>query len=113
MGPLTEKLCTVLTELEELLAASGEVHWRQWIARDLQGIRSGDIGGVDHFLSACGGMGSLNDLVLHPSNGHRLALADVGAVNTELRALLSVAWELAREVRRAAVIDDDPGSVER
>lgn len=67
-------------------------------------LRASDLEGVRHFLSAFEGMGSINDLVLHPINGHRIAESDVTKVNENLRALLSEAWELAREVRSEAVV---------
>src|SRR5687767_13432424 len=69
--------------------------WASRLEMDLTWIRDGDLHGVTHFLSAQGGPGSLTDLVLHPMNGHDLAIADVPAVNQALSALTARAWDLA------------------
>jgi hypothetical protein len=36
--------------------------WADWVETDSERVRGGDFCGVEHFLSAFGGMGSLNDL---------------------------------------------------
>jgi uncharacterized protein DUF6966 len=38
-------------------------------------------------------MGSFNDLVIHPLNGHSVAAQEVGPVNEELDRLRSVMYE--------------------
>jgi hypothetical protein len=37
-------------------------------------------------------MGSLNDLVIHQLNGHRISDADVDDINRQLRDLLTKVW---------------------
>ena len=45
------------------------------------------LSGVDYLLRAFGGMGSLNDLLIHEANGHSIAAVDVGPVNDRLDEL--------------------------
>jgi len=102
MADLTVRLLSTLEQITSLLRKYGEEHWLQWIVRDVTLIREGDSHGVEHFLSAYGGMGSFNDLYLCPENGHRIERSDVEPVNKELRSLVSQAYDLARHLQRAA-----------
>lgn len=99
-GPKTRSLITALDELSTLLASHGENHWSSWLASDLSRIRAGDFAGITHLLSAYGGMGSFNDLVLHAANGHVIDEGDVARVNTMLSSLRNRAWSLATEIER-------------
>jgi len=78
-------LCKILADTKQLLGDVGETRWEAWIARDLILVESLDAYGLEHFLSAFGGMGSINDLVIHSINGHQIAPSDVNAVNEKLR----------------------------
>ncbi|HEV8398520.1 MAG TPA: hypothetical protein VGQ18_01655 [Gemmatimonadales bacterium] len=102
MADLTLQLLSTLEQITSLLRKHGEEHWLQWIVRDVTLIREGDFHGVEHLLSAYGGMGSFNDLYLCPENGHRIEGPDVEQVNKQLRALASQAYDLARHLERAA-----------
>jgi hypothetical protein len=93
------RLCEMLRRIQALLTEVGETHWRAWIARDLSLIEQLDAYGLDHFLSAFGGMGSINDLVIHPMNGHHVGRESVDAVNQELGQLLGDANALAKNLR--------------
>jgi hypothetical protein len=102
---LTSQLNKLAGELEALvsrLRASGESFWSQRIEDDLHFIKQGDAYGANRFLTYFGGMGSLNDLVLCPENGHKVAAADVSRLNDEVRHLLSRAYELAQNFRGSA-----------
>lgn len=103
MGPKTARLIELLEAASALLRACGEAHWSAWLEKDLARLRRGDFSGVEHFLSAFGGMGSLSDLVLHPENGDRLSYAEVKDVNARLHQLLTEAWALAQDLRREAI----------
>ena len=105
MGPSTSELCTDLEQLVTLLQGCGEQHWSSWLARDRTAIQGSDFSGVEHFLSAFGGMGSINDLVLHPSNGHRVRPSETDEINARLRRLLARSYELASRIRRTAVFE--------
>ncbi len=67
-----QELCQSIESLVLLLGSAGETHWNNWLQTDLRRLRSGDTYALQHLLQAFGGMGSLNDLVIHPLNGHVL-----------------------------------------
>ncbi len=94
--PDTEKLAYLLEAISTKLTAFGITHWATWLAEDARRLRGGDPAAIEHFLSAFGGMGSINDLYICPQNGHRIHEADVQSNNEQLRRALSDAWELAR-----------------
>lgn len=102
IGPKTRRLIDGLESLASLLKEHGGPGWADWLEKDAERIRSGDSSGVDHFLSAFGGMGSLNDLWLSPENGHIVPQTSVGATNEELRKRLSLCWRLADWIRQNA-----------
>jgi hypothetical protein len=105
MGPKTKKLVKRLEETVDLLRSHGEERWAQWLSEDAARLRSGDSYGVTHLLSAYGGMGSLNDLIICPENGHRIKKKDVKRVNKRFQALKSEVYDLANQVKREAVFD--------
>jgi hypothetical protein len=74
-----------LRELNTLLTSVGETFWAQWAARAADRIASG--GDFRDVRGVFGGMGSLNDLVIHPANGHAVADDEVAAVNQRLKEL--------------------------
>jgi hypothetical protein len=51
-------------------------------------------------VSAFGGMGSLNDLVLDPVNGHRLRPGQVESANADLERCQSAVYAAARMLQR-------------
>ena len=89
-----------MEELRRLLARYGEVHWAEWIRKDAAAIERGDRRGVVHFLSAFGGMGSLNDVMLCPENGHRIAQHEVTGANQRLGEARARAHALAAAIDR-------------
>ena len=102
MGPKTKEIASLLRNLVAFLERYDEQHWSSWIARDLPAIENGDFRGVEHSLSACGGMGSLHDLLICPTNGHEISEGAVPEVNQEFRRIKSNAWTLENEIRRVA-----------
>jgi hypothetical protein len=93
-------LNVVLGEMAALLQARGRTHWAEWVGEARRRLEAGDASGLDHLLSAYGGMGSLNDVVFHPRNGDNLGEAELARTNTELERLRSTAYELATARRR-------------
>lgn len=87
--------------LRELLRSYGRQHWAEWAARDRERIQRGDASGIDHLLGAYGGMGSLNDVMIHPANGDHIAPEDVIAVNAGLRELSSRVYDAAQRLKHA------------
>lgn len=89
MHPEIEELSKTIQEAADLLLSVGEQHWGNWLAKDAALIRRSDFRGVEHVLSAFGGMGSINDLIIHPINGHAVSEAETSIVNEKLEILLS------------------------
>jgi hypothetical protein len=54
-----DQLVLILNQLIDLLKGVGESHWSAWLRTDAELIRSNNLSGVQHLLSAYGGMGSL------------------------------------------------------
>ncbi len=98
--PEIKCLANSLESASEFLLKYGVPSWSSWLAKDARLIRNGDFYGVEHLLSAFGGMGSLNDLVLHPINGHPVPDTDVNRVNDEWQAMLSDISTKARKLAR-------------
>jgi hypothetical protein len=69
MHPDIEALVQKLREAEKVLRAYHESRWADWLASDADRIHRLDFYGVEHLLSAFGGMGSLNDVVLQHRDG--------------------------------------------
>jgi hypothetical protein len=62
MHPEIQELVELLNATKLLLAKYGETQWSEWLAKDSLLIENLDLHGVEHLLSAYGGMGSINDL---------------------------------------------------
>lgn len=69
MHPDIDALVQKLREAEKLLRAHNKSRWADWLASDADRIHRLDFYGLEHLLSAFGGMGSLNDLVLQYQDG--------------------------------------------
>jgi hypothetical protein len=94
------ELAGLIEQAADLLLAHGETHWANWLRLDAQRIRNLDLRGVEHMLTAYGGMGSINDLILHPHNGHKLDESEVEVTNDRLGGLLGRIYDLAWRLRR-------------
>ena len=64
------------------------------------------ISGIDHYKGAFGGMGSINDLVLHPINGHTIKETEINSANEKLKVYFSTIGQLAEEVTKHAVFNE-------
>ncbi|MDQ1130703.1 hypothetical protein [Microbacterium sp. SORGH_AS_0888] len=74
-----------LRELSALLDSVGEASWAERSPRAADRIAAG--GDPEHVRRAFGGMGSLNDLVIHTANGHAIATDQIPPVNRRLDQL--------------------------
>ncbi|WDG19493.1 DUF6966 domain-containing protein [Microbacterium sp. Clip185] len=74
-----------LRDLHALLSSVSETFWAQWAARAAERLAAG--GDPGDVRGVFGGMGSLNDLVIHPANGHAVAADQVAPVNRRLDEL--------------------------
>lgn len=91
----------MLEEAESLLRKHGIAHWADWLKKDAHFLRNLDFYGIEHLLSAFGGMGSLNDLGLaEPSKDNRnvlVASVDDSRFQSLLNDIYTLATKLSRE----------------
>lgn len=95
-----ERLIEKLDELVSVLDSYGETRWRGWIAKSVRILRTGDLSGADHFVSAFGGMGSIADLVIDARHGDPLTESEMRAANERSGELLSEAYGVAQSICR-------------
>lgn len=96
-----ERLIIVLEQLRGMLRET-EPRWANWIAEDVHRIQRGNGSGVTHFLSALGGMGSLNDVVFQTPDEEPETVEETRALNERFRTLLSEAYALGSSMRHDA-----------
>lgn len=97
---LPEDLVAAGMALAGLLRDVGADSWAEWMERNVELIERGDRYGIDRLVAAFGGMGSLNDLMIHPMNGHAIEDTEVSSANNRLDELRQRTWRLARETQR-------------
>ena len=95
-----DRLLEAMEDLRALLDRHGVSNWAEWVERDIASLRRGERRGLNHFLSAFGGMGSLNDLIICPENGHRISRNEAEDVNRRLGDARSRAHALASALMR-------------
>lgn len=100
MAHSVEHLATLIDQTAELLKAHGEEHWADWLEADARAIRVRDGWGLEHFLAAFGGSGSLRDVIFHPMNGNAESAEDGRAATERLDELLSEAYAIALDLER-------------
>jgi hypothetical protein len=93
-------LLRAMGDLVGLLKSSGNEHWADWVDRDRQTIAGGDPEGLVHFLSAFGGMGSLNDVVIRREEGRALLRDEGVRANELLWEVRDRAWTSASQLKR-------------
>ena len=103
MGPKTTELVNVLAELAAALESDGDEHWRAWMLRAKACLEQADYSGIEYLLSAYGGMGSFNDLVVGQTSVNGCFAWKPGHVelNNRVDVLRSKAWELAQAIKRS------------
>ena len=92
-------LISALDETVALLNRHGATHWAKWFERDRELVAKGDFFGVEHLLTAFGGMGSFNDLYLCKSNGHAISENEESEVNANLSRLSARLYDVLRRER--------------
>ncbi|MBJ2330213.1 DUF6966 domain-containing protein [Dickeya solani] len=103
--PDVEALSQDLPVLIDFLLSVGEKHWAHWFKKNAELIRGSDFRGIEGILSSFGGMGSINDLVIHPMNGHTITEEQIQTANVTLESLLNSVAEKAQKLY-AEEIDD-------
>jgi hypothetical protein len=101
IGPKTQELISFLDVTAQRLRTYGEDYWAEWLEDDAQLLRSEDFRGIEHLLSAYGGMGSFNDVYLCPTNGNKIAESEVKAADEWLDAQRSKMYDLAEQIRHS------------
>ena len=96
---VVDSLVADLGESIDILRTAGDDHWSSWLERGRRHVVAGDAYGLDYLLSAFGGMGSFNDLILSQSdtdpNRERLQQADA-----RLMDLRESIWQACTELKR-------------
>lgn len=103
MGPKTEQLIGVLDRLAVVLESDGATHWSQWMRKARGHLLNADYYGIEYLLSAYGGMGSFNDLVLGQRCVDGVFAWEPGHVelNEKFDSLRGEAATLANAIKRA------------
>lgn len=101
MGPKTTALIEVLDQTASLLRANGEEHWSKWMHTSSSRLKRSDYTGIELLLSAYGGMGSFNDLIIcQPAEIGKIEWsADAQNQNNMLDTLRGRAYELAQHIK--------------
>lgn len=98
---LQQALLDSLDEATLLLRRFRVDNWADWLDSDKRRLARGDMSAFDHLLSAFGGMGSLNDVVLYEVESQLPRESSHDAQATEqLRACQERIWQLARALQR-------------
>jgi hypothetical protein len=94
------KLKSDLDETVTLLREDGERHWLSSAERCQRKVDEHEAAAYDHILSAYGGVGSFNDLLILAWNGHLVETDREKAVNDRLALLRTAMWTSATALRR-------------
>ena len=95
-----QELLAALDEAILLLNEAREDFWMQWLERGRRQIADGDAHGLDHLLGAFGGMGSFNDLVLHPLNQHQGTPEALASANERMWELRGAIYQSCNRLKR-------------
>jgi len=106
MATIMDELLETLNEIIQLLESDGEKHWSRCIRQSRERMQNSDYSGIEHLLSAYGGMGSFNDLVICQGYEDGQFRWKDGHVekNDKLNVLRGKAWKLADDIRRNHII---------
>jgi hypothetical protein len=98
------KYIDALTALEYLLDKIGEYHWRDWLRQDIALWESRK--DVSHHLSAYGGMGSFNDVLISVQGGYNVTKMQAPWVNNSFEILKGLCFQLAHSPNKDEIIGD-------
>jgi hypothetical protein len=98
----TLKLIQTLDEIINILQSDDETHWCDWMTKARDRLLHSDYSEVEYLLSAYGGMGSFNDLVICQSavDGKFKWKDGYKEKNSRLDELRQRAYELANGIKR-------------
>lgn len=96
-----DTLAEMLDKAEALPRSYEQIQWAKWLSNDARMIRSLDGYGIEHLLSAYGGMGSINDVVLQRiTTGNEVVVPE--SDNERFALLRNEIYVLARSLRSRA-----------
>jgi len=97
-----DELLETLSEIIKLLEDDREQHWSTWVRQSRDRLLKSEYSGIEHLLSAYGGMGSFSDLIIcqRYENGQFRWKEGHIEKNGELDRLRRKVWELADAIRR-------------
>jgi hypothetical protein len=107
MAHSIDHLADLMDQVAQLLRRQGEEHWADWVEADARAVRARDGWGLEHFLAAFGGMGSLWDLIFHPMNGNASSDDEGRAATERLNELLEEAYPIAQDLSRELNAPDE------
>ena len=100
MDEQTTQLVRQTRQLVSVFRSYGINEWAEWLDRDADLIEAGNLeAGIEHLLSAYGGMGSMSDVFISRQAGDSIDDKDTSRVNSEVRALRSSIYELAITIK--------------
>lgn len=102
MATKTKKLIDLLDKIIVLLKQDDERHWSAWLESSKTRLINSDYSGVEHFLSAYGGMGSFNDLVIGQTmiDGEFQWKESATKNNDKLSRLRTSAYDIANYIKQ-------------
>ena len=100
MHPEIEALAEYLHEAAAILGRHGIENWASWLRKDELRIKGLDFYGVEHLLSAFGGMGSLNDVGLEMPDSNRPGFLLTSPEDARFQTILAEIHRLATKLSR-------------
>ncbi|MBV7574618.1 hypothetical protein KW846_18090 [Pseudomonas sp. PDM32] len=93
----------ILAQLAIVLESDGDTHWSFWMRKARALLLDSDYSGIEYLLSAYGGMGSLNDLILGQSYVDGVLSWKPGHVelNEKFTELRNNAQQFANAIKRS------------
>ena len=93
-------LIDALAATIQLLRKCDASQWADQLDDSKRLIEQRDFRGIEQVFYSYGGMGSFNDLLIHPANGHTISDAEIATTNDQLRELQSQVYELVGRLRQ-------------
>ena len=89
-----------MDELSNLLNSVGEQEWSDSIKKARSYLSATNHRGIEEAKMWFGTIGTLNDLVIQPANGHNVKAHELDEVNSKLRTLSSSTYHFAQDIVR-------------
>lgn len=93
-------LIAMLNEASFILRRHSENNWASWLEKDARLIERSDFYGIEHLLSAYGGMGSINDIGLGEPDPENVGFLRTHPDDSRLQDLIREIYSLAKKLSR-------------